>query len=89
MLTIVINLKINKKIIKTIFPFLTVTELEEIVPVLKDPEFICVLELPKSIYLLRSVFPEPLFSGGQLTPSFKNRGSMQIFEGQLGLTHSG
>ena len=29
-----------------------------------------------------AVFPEPCFSGGQLTPAFKNRGSMQIFEGQ-------
>ena len=34
------------------------------------------------------VFPEPRFSGGQLTPAFENRGSMQIFEGQLGLTPS-
>ena len=34
------------------------------------------------------VFPEPHFSGGQLTPAFENRGSMQIFEGQLGLTPS-
>ena len=36
----------------------------------------------------KSVFPEPLFSGGQLTPSFKNRGSIKNFEGQLGLTPS-
>ena len=35
-----------------------------------------------------SVFPEPHFSGGQLTPAFENWGSMQIFEGQLGLTPS-
>ena len=35
-----------------------------------------------------TVFPEPRFSGGQLTPAFENRGSMQIFEGQLGLTPS-
>ena len=35
-----------------------------------------------------SVFPEPRFSGGQLTPAFENQGSMQIFEGQLGLTPS-
>ena len=35
-----------------------------------------------------SVFPEPRFSGGQLTPAFENWGSMQIFEGQLGLTPS-
>ena len=34
----------------------------------------------------QTVFPEPLFSGGQLTPSFENRGSIKIFEGQLGLT---
>ena len=35
-----------------------------------------------------SVFPEPRFSGGQLTPAFENRVSVQIFEGQLGLTPS-
>ena len=35
---------------------------------------------------VKTVFPEPLFSGGQLTPSFENRGSIKIFEGQLGLT---
>ena len=35
-----------------------------------------------------AVFPEPFFSGGQLTPSFKNRGSIKIFEGQLDLTPS-
>ena len=34
------------------------------------------------------VFPEPRFSGGQLTTAFENQGSMQIFEGQLGLTPS-
>ena len=39
-------------------------------------------------YLTYTVFPEPRFSGGQLTPAFENRGSMQIFEGQLGLTPS-
>ena len=37
---------------------------------------------------LETVFPEPRFSGGQLTPAFENWGSMQIFEGQLGLTPS-
>ena len=36
-----------------------------------------------------TVFLEPLFSGGQLTPSFENQGSIKIFEGQLGVTTSG
>ena len=40
----------------------------------------------RKIWIRYSVFPEPLFSGGQLTPSFENRGSIKIFEGQLGLT---
>ena len=35
------------------------------------------------------MFPEPLFSGDQLTPSFENQGSIRIFEGQLDLTPSG
>ena len=35
------------------------------------------------------VFPEPLFSGGQVTPSFENRGPIEIFEDQLELTPSG
>ena len=39
-------------------------------------------------FLPISVFPEPLFSGDQLTPSFENWGSMQIFESQIGLTPS-
>ena len=39
--------------------------------------------------LFIAVFHEPLFSGGQLTPSFENRGSIKIVEGQLDLTPSG
>ena len=43
----------------------------------------------EAVYTIQgAVFPEPCFSGGQLTPAFENRGSMQIFEGQLGLTPS-
>ena len=34
----------------------------------------------------KALFPEPHFCGGQLIPAFENRGSMQIFEGQLGLS---
>ena len=46
-------------------------------------------EVSDAIIRAYSVFPGPFFSGGQLTPSFENQGSIEIFEGQLDLTPSG
>ena len=52
-------------------------------------ENLCMILCKALVFIhYRAVFPEPRFSGGQLTPAFENRGSMQIFEGQLGLTPS-